>query len=151
MAVDRSYVVENSAQRARLQALVGRLSDAALGRSMDAGWTVAAVLGHLAFWDQRIAIVVDRWRQAAPSALPPVVDPGVVDWINDAAKPMLLAVPARRAAELAVAAAEAADRSLETLPDAFVAANEAAGSPVVFTRAKHRREHLDEIERMLAR
>ena len=26
---------------------------------MPAGWTVAAVLGHLAFWDQRVQVVLD--------------------------------------------------------------------------------------------
>jgi hypothetical protein len=151
MAIDRGYVAENSAQRARLRALVGRLSDAELGRPMEAGWTVASVLAHLAFWDQRIAVVVGRWRQAGPSAVPPAVDPGAVDWINDATKPMMLALPPRRAAEIAVAAADAADRALETLPDEFLAANQAAGAPVILVRARHRREHLDEIDKALAR
>jgi hypothetical protein len=62
---------------------------------------------------------------------------------------MLLAVPPRRAAELAVAAAEAADHAVEALPDDFVEANRNAGSPGIFERAKHRREHLDAIEKTL--
>ena len=28
---------------------------------MQAGWTVAGVLAHLAFWDQRVVVLVDRW------------------------------------------------------------------------------------------
>jgi hypothetical protein len=43
--VDRSYVAENDAQRERLRALVRRLSDQDLAGAMDAGWTVAGVLG----------------------------------------------------------------------------------------------------------
>jgi len=149
MSADRSYVAENTAQRERLRSLVVRLSDAELARPMEAGWTVAGVLGHLAFWDQRMAIIVDGWRRAGASAVPPALDHGIVHWINDAAKPMLLAVPPRRAAELALAAAESADRAVEALPDEFVEANQTAGSPVIFERAKHRREHLDAIEKAL--
>ncbi|MGH7390631.1 MAG: maleylpyruvate isomerase N-terminal domain-containing protein [Candidatus Rokuibacteriota bacterium] len=151
MTVDRTYIEENGAQRDRLKALVGRLSDAELSRPMPAGWTVAAVLGHLAFWDQRIAVVVGRWRKAGAAAVPPAVDGGSVDWVNDAGKPMLLAVPPRRAAEIAVAAAEAADGAVASLPDDFVAANQKAGGPVIVLRARHRREHLDEIEQTLRR
>ena len=149
MSADRSYIAENTAQRARLLSLVARLSDSDLARPMAAGWTVAGVLGHLAFWDNRLALVVERWRHAGASALPPAVDHGIVDWINDAAKPLLLAVTPRRAATLALAAAEAADRALEALPDEFAEANRTAGSPVIFDRATHRRQHLDEIEKAL--
>ena len=61
MNVDRSYVGENDAQRERLRALVRRLTDQELGRPMSAGWTIAGVLGHLAFWDQRVLVLLERW------------------------------------------------------------------------------------------
>ena len=149
MTVDRSYVALNDAQRQRLSALVRRLSDAELGRALAAGWTVAGVLGHLAFWDQRILVLLERWEREGVSAVPPPLDHGAVDWINDATKPLLLALPPRRAAELAVAIAEAVDREVAGLPDELVARNAAAGNPVNLLRAEHRREHLDEIERTL--
>lgn len=151
MNVDRSYVAENDAQRERLRALVARLSDAELGRSLSAGWTVAGVLGHLAFWDQRLLVLLERWEREGPSAVPRALDHGVVDWINDAAKPLLLALPPRRAADVTLAIAEAVDRKARALPDEFVVRNAAAGSPVNLLRAQHRREHLDEIERALTR
>jgi hypothetical protein len=72
-----------------------------------------------------------------------------VDLINDAAKPTQLALPPRRAAELAVAAARDADRALESLTDEQLAKNTALGTPIFLDRADHRREHLDEIERAL--
>jgi len=147
MSVDRSYVARNNAERARLEALVARLTDADLKRPLAAGWTVAGVLAHLAFWDQRAFILLDRWQREGVT--PPPDDGAHVDWINDAAKPMFLALPPRRAAELAVAIAEAADRKVESLPDELVKRNAAAGAPVALTRATHRREHLDEIERAL--
>ena len=61
MATDRSYVAENQAQLARLRALVDSLTDAELAQPMPAGWTVAGVLAHLAYWDQRIVVLMDRW------------------------------------------------------------------------------------------
>ena len=149
MNVDRSYVGENDAQRERLRALVRRLTDQELGRPMSAGWTIAGVLGHLAFWDQRLLVLLERWERAGPSAVPPVLDHAAVDWINDAAKPLLLALLPRRAADLAVSIAEAVDRKVKALPDEFVVRNVAAGTPVNLLRAEHRREHLDEIERAL--
>jgi len=147
MAVDRGYVKKNDAERARLNALIARCSDADLARPLSAGWTVAGVLGHLAFWDQRILELIARWdTQGVAPTTEPAAD---IDWINDAAKPMLLAVAPRKAAELALAIAEAADRAVASLSDDRVAKNAAAGNPLNLSRADHRGEHLDEIERAL--
>ena len=60
MAADRSYIAENDRERRRLEALVGKRDDAALSRPMPDGWTVASVLAHLAFWDQRIATFIEK-------------------------------------------------------------------------------------------
>lgn len=149
MAVDRSYVARNDVERARLKALVTRSSDADLARAMPAGWTVAAVLGHLAFWDQRILTLIEGWERGAPP--PPLERKEDVDWINDAGKPLLLALAPRTAAEVAVATAEAVDRRVAALPEDLVAKNAATGSPLSLSRAVHRKEHLDEIERVLTR
>jgi hypothetical protein len=150
MATDRSYVDENRAQRARLEALVGRLEDRDLSRPLEAGWTVAAVLAHLAFWDYRIVTLLDAWGADGRGTPPPAYDQAAVDWINDAGKPLCLALPPQAAARLAVEAAGAADERVAGLSDAVLAANAAAGSPISVHRAEHRREHLDEIERGLA-
>jgi hypothetical protein len=147
---DRSYVTENEAERERLQALVARLTDQDLAHPMSGGWTIAGVLGHVAFWDQRIVALVDEWRRAGVGSPPtPLDEASHVDWINDASKPFLHAVAPRRAAELAVAIAEAADRAVASLPDEYVDRNAALGGPINLRRAEHRREHLDEIEAAL--
>lgn len=148
MPDDRSYVAQNTAQRQRLRALVDRLSDDELRRPLPAGWTIAAVLAHLAFWDQRILVLLERWERGTD---PRRHDAADVDWINDSAKALCLALPPRTAARLAVSVAEAVDRTLESLPGERLAANTAAGSPINLLRAQHRQEHLDEIERSLAR
>lgn len=148
MTVDRSFVTQNDKERARLRALVSRSSDADLARAMPAEWTVASVLAHLAFWDQRFVLLLERWRQPS-STLPRPIDEADVNWINDATKPMLLALPPRRAADLALAIAEAADQAAASLTDDLLARLAAAGNPVNLLRAEHRREHLDEIEHLL--
>ena len=150
MATDRSYVAENQVQLARLEALVGRLGDRELSRPLEAGWTVAAVLAHLAFWDYRIVTLLDAWGADGRGSPPPAQDGAAVDWINDAGKPLCLGLAPRAAARLAVEAAAAADQRVAALSDAVLAANAAAGGPISVRRAEHRREHLDEIERALA-
>lgn len=147
MSVDRSFVSENDSERARLRAFVARLSDADLARPLPAGWTVATVLGHVAFWDQRILLLLDAWQQNGIA--PPPHHEADTDWINDAGKPFLLALPPRQLADLAVTIAEAVDGKIAALPDDLVTRNTAAGSPLNFRRAEHRREHLDEIEAAL--
>lgn len=149
MAEDRPYVGQNTVERERLRALVSRLSDKDLSRPLNAGWTAAAVLAHVAFWDQRILILIERWEKAGPDSVPRPIKPGDIDWINDAAKTLCLALTPRAAAQLAVASAEAVDRRVEALSADLLAANAAAGHPVNLLRAQHRREHLDEIERAL--
>ena len=147
MSVDRSHEKANDAERARLEAVVGRLSDADLQRPMAGGWTVASVLAHLAYWDQRTYLLLDRWQREGVT--PVGFEEAHVDWINDAAKPMFLALAPRRAAELAVAIAEATDRKVASLPDDLVSRCAAPGAAITLSRATHRREHLDEIQRAL--
>lgn len=149
MAIDRSYVTHNDTQRKRLRALVERLSDADLSHPMAAGWTVAAVLAHLAFWDQHALVLLDSWERSGRP--PKTYDEDAVDWINDAGKPLCLALAPREAARLAVRIADAIDRKVAGLSDEMVAANTRAGGPVKLLRAEHRHEHLDEIERVLGK
>lgn len=150
MADDRTYVAKNQAELERLRRLVDRLSDQELSRAMEAGWTVAGVLAHLAFWDYRIVTLLDRWGPDGRGTPPPASDEAATDWINDAGKPLCLALPPRVAARVAIEAAVAADQRVAALSDGQLAANRAAGTPINVLRAEHRREHLDEIERTLA-
>jgi hypothetical protein len=151
MPVDRSYVAENEAERERLRALVRRLTDQDLARRMDAGWTVAGVLAHVAFWDQRIVALLDEWERKGPSWTPPLEVERDVDWINDSAKALCLALPPRVAADLALSVAETVDRRVAAVSDAIIEANARAGAPLNWRRAEHRGEHVDEIERTLRR
>ena len=143
---DRSYVKGNDTARQRLEKLVASCSDADLAKPMPAGWTVAAVLAHVAFWDNRVQLLFDRWQTHDVAPGTPSED---FNWINDAAKPMQLALAPRQAATLAVTSAQTVDRLLQALSDDMLNRNAQAGSPLSVNRAAHRNEHLDEIEHVL--
>jgi hypothetical protein len=142
MPVDRRH---DAALRQRLEALVTRLQDAQLQTPLSDGWTVAAVLAHLAFWDQRAAFMVELWKRQGLS--PSEAD---AEAINNAMKPQWLALAPRVAADLAASAARSADAALDTAPPELIEQIAARGS-INVSRANHRTEHLDEIERTLAR
>jgi hypothetical protein len=146
--VDRSFVAENNAERERLKTLVGRLSDEELSRPMAAGWTIAGVLAHMAMWDARGLYLMNKWESGA---VPSKVDwePEDIDWVNDSAKPLCLALPPRRAAQLALELAEETDRRVEALSDKRLAQIMEVGQPFNLSRANHRKEHLDDIESYL--
>jgi Mycothiol maleylpyruvate isomerase N-terminal domain len=145
--VDRTYVDGNDRERRRLRDLIGRLDEQQLAQPMDAGWTVASVLAHMAFWDWRIVTTLAAWR-ADGSGPRPTYHDDAVDWINDSAKPIFLALSPGAATGVAIDAAEAADRAVAEMSDELLARNEELGLLVNPDRADHRREHLDELERM---
>ena len=68
--MDRGYIERNEASRARLRALLDRLSDEDLGRKVG-DWTVAMSLAHLAFWDHFSPCAGSRpWRPDATCRSP---------------------------------------------------------------------------------
>jgi hypothetical protein len=149
MSVDRPYIERNAAELERFRALVARLGDDDLRRPVNEHWTVAGVLGHLAFWDGRALALADKLESGAPFA-PGDNETGDPYWINDASRPLIHAIPVREAAQLALAIAEEIDRRVASLPpDRLWPADDS--SPLTAFRSYHRAEHLDEIEAALAR
>jgi hypothetical protein len=146
--VSEDFIAENAASFASLRALVDRLSDEDLNRPLGDGWTVAAALAHLAFWDQRAVTL-----SAHPERLPAVsrLSSEEIDSINEAVHALCLAIPPRAAAYLSLASAEAADRAMAALSPESIEGVKAAGMPFNLSRALHRRDHIEQIERRLAR
>lgn len=142
------YAQQNAASRQRLQALISRLSDSDLARTTDYGWTVAALLAHLAFWDHRMSNILKRWQTEA-------LDPSEIDSavVNDSLRVICHALDPRAAAELAIAAAEKIDSELETLNNEFVKKleehAEATSTQFRMNRSLHRNAHIDDIEALL--
>ena len=147
MSPDRSYVEQNTRERERLRALVERLSEDELRRPVNEHWTVAGVLGHIAFWDARAVVLADKLERGVPFS-PSDAEPEDVDWINDATRSLIHAIAPREAAQLALRLAEETDRRVASLAPALIAAND-ANSPLNPFRATHRAEHLDEIDAAL--
>ena len=141
-----TYIEENTQQRERLRSLLARLSDQDLARPLGDGWTVAGFLGHVAFWDSRALLLIRKWKQTGIKPSP--VD---VDAINDAMKPLLLAIPPRRAAEKAMEAATAIDKEIEVSSPDLIAQIEAQGLNFRLNRGLHRKAHMDEIETALSK
>jgi hypothetical protein len=147
MSQDRSYIEQNTRERERMRALVERLSDDELNRQVNEYWTVAGVLGHIAFWDGRVLALADKLERGVPFS-PSDNEPEDVDWINDASRPLILAVDPRELARLALAVAQETDQRVASLPPERMYPAD-PDSPINAFRSDHRGEHLDDIEAAL--
>jgi DinB family protein len=142
------YSKENAESYQRLKDLSHKLTDTDLALSTDYGWTVAALLAHLAFWDQRVLVILRRWKEAG-------LDPSPIDSaaVNDSLKVICHALEPRTALNLSLISAEAVDSELETLSADFVKQIEehAAATETQFrmNRSLHRTGHLNDIEALL--
>jgi hypothetical protein len=132
MSEGRSYVEENTRERERLRALVERLGEEELLAAVNPHWSVAAVLGHIAFWDGRVLALADKLEHGIPFT-DSDIEPEDVDWINDATRPLIAEETDARVARLP------ADRMYPGDPE----------SPINALRASHRGEHLDDVEAAL--
>jgi len=145
--VERVPLDENAAARQRLISLIDSLDDETLRKPVTPGWSVAAVLAQLAFWDQWALRIVQRWRSGQ---LPP---PTVPNWYDDAINQALLptwqALPGPAAAGLARTAAEAADLEIAKAETPVVAGILAMSQANLLNRYLPRNEALDRIDRVL--
>ena len=148
MSEDRSYIEENTRERERLRALVERLDEDELRALVNEYWTVAAVFGHIAFWDARVLALADKLERGEPFSSTDT-EPEDVDWINDASRPLIHAVPPHDLARLALRIAEETDARVATLPIDRLWPRD-PDSPLYAVRASHRGEHLDDVEAALS-
>jgi hypothetical protein len=152
VASERRYVADNARELERMRSIVKRLGEEELRQAVNESWTVAGVLGHIAFWDGRALALADKLARGV-AFTPSDDEPEDVDWINDASRPLIHAIPPRAGADLALRIAEETDRRLADFPPELAsrAWPLAEDSPLNLSRADHRGEHLDEIEAALGR
>ena len=143
MPLDPSYIELNRLSTDRIRKMAAQLTDEQLMRPVGEHWTVAILLAHLAFWDRRVAFVLER-TEADGKLFVHEADL----YVNDYALPLLAAIPPRETARLALEAAVALDRRLESFPPALIEEVYAFNRRWV-VRALHRNEHLDEAEAAL--
>jgi hypothetical protein len=143
------YVAKNTRERERLQHLVETLSDDDLRMPVNEHWTIAGVLGHIAFWDSRSLWLADKIESGAPFT-PSDVEPDDVTWVNDSTRGLIHAIAPREAARFALRTAKEIDARVARMdPGKTWPTNpESLLNPL---RAAHRGEHLDQVEEALAR
>ncbi|HEX2979316.1 MAG TPA: maleylpyruvate isomerase N-terminal domain-containing protein [Anaerolineaceae bacterium] len=144
MTMQDEIIRNNSAGRIRLAEFARSLTDAQLETPMPAGWTVSAVLAHVAFWDLRASAVLEKLIAENIAA-----SPADTDVINEATRPLCLAIPPRDAVELAISAAECIDDQIEHLTPELLKAVSAPDLRFRLDRAHHRLMHMDEISAVL--
>jgi hypothetical protein len=144
MTILEKTIKDNASENDHLRKLVNRLSGEALRTPMAAGWTVSAVLAHLAFWDQRAITLIEKWKKEGISASP--ID---VEVVNEVTRRLCLAIELREAAKLAITLADEIDQVIRDLSPEMVKAISTKGITVRLNRADHRRTHLGEIEKVL--
>lgn len=140
------FIQPNDESRQRLETFVNSLSAEDFARTNPYGWTVAALLGHLAFWDLRMLVLLHRWQEQGVDESP--VDP---DMINDSLRPICLALEPRAAANLCLASAKEIDVALKEISPELYEAILASPNHFRFNRSLHRNDHLGEIARILGR
>jgi uncharacterized damage-inducible protein DinB len=139
-----AFVEDNARSRQRLEALVARLSEDDLARTTSFGWTVAALLAHLAYWDRRVLVLLKRWKDHGFEESP--VD---ADAVNEALRALCHAIEPRVAVELSLDSARAADAEIETVSEELVARIASSSTHFRLNRGLHRNDHLDQIEQLL--
>jgi uncharacterized damage-inducible protein DinB len=146
VTADRPYIEDNDRERERLREFINSADDDALAAPANEYWTVAGVLVHMAYWDNRVLVLADKIDRGEPW-VPSDAEPEG-DWLNDSIRPIILAVAPRASAELALRIAEQADARVAALPlDRMYPLD--PDSPISAARSVHRGEHLDELERAL--
>lgn len=141
----KDHNARNRAARERLEALIARLGERDV--VLEDGWTAAALLGHLAFWDRIAAARLEKYLRDRET--PAFASDTITDYTNAAGLRQWKDTPVRVVAAQARDAATAVDHVIETLPSDALAALKALGRPFLLDRSGHRAEHLDPIERAL--
>lgn len=143
MALDPNYPELNRASRERMRALTSSLTDEQLQTRVGEHWTVGVVFAHIAWWDRRLLYVLDMTEKNGELFVPEIDI-----FVNDLSLPLWLAVPPRKAVEIALETAEQVDARLENYSPVLLEEIYNSNKRWVI-RALHRNEHLDEADAAL--
>lgn len=132
---------------ARLRRL-SSLTDAELATMTGGGWTVATVIGHMAFFDRMLLLRWDTYEKEREFAQ---LTPAHFDLINFAGATDWSDVPSREAATRCIDTAERAVERIDSLPDEAVNAVLETCRVALVERLLHWGPHLEQIETALGR
>ncbi len=144
MTGKNQYSEANSTSRKEYAEFVAKLSDKDLVTHMPADWTVSAVLAHLAFWDFRAITLIKKWQETGVGD-----SPNDTDVVNEATRPLFIAIEPRRALQLSLDYAAELDALIDSLDADFIRAIEERGKAVRLDRAHHRYMHMNDIKAAL--
>jgi hypothetical protein len=139
-----SFAEPNKSSLEELRAYVENLTEEQLRLQIDEDWTVSGVLAHIAFWDRRAALVVERvlkdntYHHVREDA----------DVINATAIPQWRRLEPSQAIEDMIEAGEFLNRTVDLLDEETAQRLPTTGTNV--GRANHRLEHLEQLKQHLA-
>ena len=151
MADITDVLKQNATSLAHLEHVLDRLSPEDFERSLGAGWTITAALGHLTFWDAKaLATIRHHIETGAPldrSGVSALEDSD--DIVNDAVSVLASAADPDRMRAAVVRAANAIDEFLQdTDPDLLQPVLDGPHAYLV-QRGIHREEHVEQIAGVL--
>jgi hypothetical protein len=146
MLTQEQLTAENSASLEELRAFALSLPEADWIHPMNAGWTPASVLAHIAFWDLRAVALLAKWQEEGIG--PSDQDS---DIMNEASRVPFLAIPPQQAVEVALSAAAAVNRAIASLSPAMIAEIQLKGTTLHLNRAEHKRRHIEDIREQLGK
>jgi hypothetical protein len=124
------------------------LSDSELTTDTGNGWTVATVLGHIAFFDRMLLL---RWDVYEKEGVFAEMTPNHFDLINHAGAGDWAALPPSAAVARCITAAELAVARIEALPAKAVAVARGTNRVALLERPVHWYPHLEQIESAIGR
>ncbi len=134
------YAEQNDESRRRLERLAETLTDEDMTRVTSYGWSVGALLAHMAWWDQRVLVLLRRWRENGLDDSP--VDSNAV---NEALKPLCHVLDPRVALRLCLSSAEETDAELSAISTQLFTQIEAMPTHFRMNRSLHRNDHIKDI------
>jgi hypothetical protein len=138
------YRRQNDLERARLMRLLDQVGTAEMQRTLPNGWTVAAALAHLAFWDRYAVGMLTEW--GAKGFRAPATQ---IQELNVAVEKMSHLIALNVLLEWVRTSAEEADKAAAEASAALVAAIEAGGQTSYLQRSVHRHHHVVQLEAVL--
>ena len=138
------YFATNAISRTRLQNIVSMLTEESHRCIAKYGWTISMTLAHMAFWDNYRLSQLALWEHSGFEK-----QMGDLEEVNTALRPLIQVIDGANAGRIAIAATEALDKKIEMIDSRLVDDIVRGGSQRVLDRARHRNEHMDEIEQAL--
>jgi hypothetical protein len=137
---EKSIFRANRESTERMRKIIHQMSEEELSTKIENGWTISITLAHLALWDQRVIFVIESAIKNKQ-----LHTPYYDGQLNDILTPIIEAIPAPKAARMAVETATRLDEKLENCSKQLLREIMKVNSRLL-ERSIHRNLHLDEIE-----